>query len=73
MIKLKVLFTSLLVLAFSSIMHAQDEANESGIGKFMRSTERSYVVIAVMVTILAGIFLYLIRIDRKLQKLEKEK
>jgi CcmD family protein len=72
MIKLKYLFTSLLLLGFSLTLHAQDGGNESGIGKFMRSTERSYVVIAVMLTILAGLFLYIIRIDRKLRKLEKE-
>jgi hypothetical protein len=38
----------------------------------MRSDGRIYVVIAVMLTILLGIALYLFRIDRKLSRLEKQ-
>lgn len=38
----------------------------------MRSNGRIYVVVAVMVTILLGLVLYLVRIDRRLSKLEKE-
>lgn len=38
----------------------------------MRSDGRIYVVIAVMLTILLGIVLYLFRIDRKLSRLEKQ-
>jgi hypothetical protein len=38
----------------------------------MRSEGKIYVVIAVILTILAGLFLYVARIDRKLTKLEKE-
>jgi len=37
----------------------------------MRSEGRIYVVIAVMLTILMGIALYLYRLDRKISKLEK--
>lgn len=37
----------------------------------MRSNGKIYVVIAVIVTIFAGIILYLIRLDRKISKLEK--
>lgn len=37
----------------------------------MRSNGKIYVVVAVIVTIFAGILLYLIRLDRKLTKLEK--
>jgi hypothetical protein len=39
----------------------------------MKSNGKIYVVIAVMLTILAGIILYLIRLDRKITKLEKNK
>ena len=39
----------------------------------MRSNGRIYVVVAVMLTILAGLILYIIRLDRKISKLEKEK
>ena len=36
-----------------------------------RSNGKIYVVVAVVLTIFAGIILYLIRLDRKLTKLEK--
>ena len=39
----------------------------------MRENGRIYVVVAVLLTILAGIILYLIRIDRKISRLEKNK
>ena len=38
----------------------------------MRSDGRIYVVIAVILTILAGIVLYVTRLDRRVTKLEKE-
>ena len=37
----------------------------------MRSNGKIYVVVAVIITIFAGLLLYLIRLDRKLTKLEK--
>ena len=37
----------------------------------MRSNGKIYVVIAVIVAIFAGIIIYLVRLDRKLTKLEK--
>jgi Na+-driven multidrug efflux pump len=40
---------------------------------FMRSNGKIYVVMAVVVTILIGLFLYLINLDRKISKLEKGK
>jgi len=39
----------------------------------MRSNGKIYVVVAVMATILAGILLYLVRMDRRVTRLEKEK
>ena len=39
----------------------------------MKANGKIYVVIAVMLTILAGLILYLIRLDRKISKLEKNK
>lgn len=39
----------------------------------MRSNGRIYVVVAVVVTILSGLILYVARLDRKITKLEKEK
>jgi uncharacterized membrane protein len=38
----------------------------------MRSNGKIYVVIAVLLTIMAGIVFYLVRLDKKITKLEKE-
>lgn len=40
-------------------------------GNFMYSSGRIYVVIAVLLTIFTGIIYYLVRIDRKVDKLRK--
>jgi hypothetical protein len=37
----------------------------------MRSNGRIYVVVAVVLTILVGLILYLVRVDRKISKLER--
>jgi hypothetical protein len=37
----------------------------------LRSNGRIYVVVAVILVILAGLILYLVRLDRKIKKLEK--
>lgn len=38
---------------------------------FMRSNGKIYVVMAVVITIIVGLFIYLINLDRKIKKLEK--
>ena len=38
-----------------------------------RSNGKIYVVVAVVVTILLGLFLYLFRLDRKITKLERNR
>lgn len=40
---------------------------------FMRSSGKIYVVVAVIVVIVAGLFIYLVNLDRKISKLEKNK
>jgi len=40
--------------------------------ELMRSDGRIYVVIAVILAILTGLILYLVRLDRKIAKMEKE-
>jgi len=37
----------------------------------MRSNGRIYVVVAVVVLILLGLFLYLLRLDKKITRIEK--
>ena len=54
---------------------AQDQMDVSDEDKtdFMRSNGKIYVVLAVVVTIVIGIFIYLVNLDRKINKLEKDK
>jgi hypothetical protein len=64
---------SLFVLLFSAtLLHAQDIKGQTSFGSTMRSDGRIYVVIAVILTILIGLILYVISLDRKLKKLEKD-
>ena len=58
------------MMATSLISFTQDEQAE--MADTMRSNGRIYVVVAVVVTILTGLILYIIRLDRKMSKLEKE-
>jgi uncharacterized membrane protein len=52
--------------------NAQGAANNESMASLMRSNGKIYVVVAVVLTILFGLFAYLIRLDRKISKLEKE-
>ena len=54
-----------------SLFAAAQEKNKVEMADFMRSNGRIYVVVAVMVLILLGLVLYLVRLDRKISKLEK--
>jgi hypothetical protein len=63
------LLLTLPALLLSSNLFAQMNDNEQ---TGMRSNGKIYVVLAVCVTILAGLLLYVASIDRKISKLEKE-
>jgi len=56
-------------LFITAIAFAQntDDGNTSG----MRSNGKIYVVMAVCITILIGLIVYLISIDRKIKEIEK--
>jgi len=69
--KLKPSILLLLTMLFSVMVNAQNDTNESNAGQMMRSNGRIYVVLAVMLTILIGLFVFLFIIDRKVRKLEK--
>jgi hypothetical protein len=69
MIQKALLFS--LVLLFQIMAFAQDNAPVE-MADNMRSNGKIYVVVAVILTILAGLIFYLIRLDRKISKLEKE-
>jgi CcmD family protein len=69
MIKRTLLAVSFIL--FNLILLAQDGTNTVEMADKMRSNGKIYVVVAVMLIIFAGIILYLIRLDRKISKLEK--
>ncbi len=48
-------------------------AHAKGIVETLDSENKIYVVVLVLATIFAGIILYLVYLDRKISKLEKEK
>jgi len=64
----KMLLSTFLLLSIS-VLFAQDSSAE--MADTFRSNGKIYVVVAVLLTILAGIIIYLIRLDRKISKLEK--
>jgi hypothetical protein len=53
------------------VVQAQD-ATEKSFASTMRSNGRIYVVITVIMVILIGMILYMVRLDRKIRRLEKE-
>jgi len=68
---LKKIITVLILLSSTFLLNAQ-ENQDVEMADLMRSNGRIYVVIAVTLTILAGLILYLIRLDRKISKMEKQ-
>ena len=70
--RLKYLLLVFALLGLNIITLAQDD-NSVEMADTMRSSGKIYVVIAVILTILAGLILYIIRLDKKISKLEKEK
>jgi len=69
--KIKYLAALTISLLVTLINHAQDDKVD--MADTMRSNGRIYVVVAVVVLILVGLFLYLLRLDKKISRLEKEK
>jgi hypothetical protein len=66
---MKKIFSFLVLSFFVLALNAQD----AEMADTMRSNGKIYVVIAVMITIMLGIVLYLIRLDKKISNLEKNK
>jgi heme/copper-type cytochrome/quinol oxidase subunit 2 len=60
------LLTTFLVPAQDTLQKEKPEMAD-----IMRSNGKIYVVVAVLMIILAGLFVYLIGLDRKLNRLEK--
>lgn len=66
--KWKKILTMVILMVTSATAFAQ----EVEMADKMRSNGRIYVVVAVVLTILLGLILYIVRIDRKLRKIERE-
>lgn len=63
--------TALLATFFLSLItFAQDKKTE--MADIMKENGRIYVVVAVVLTILIGLILYIVRLDKKISRLEKE-
>jgi CcmD family protein len=64
---------SLLTLFFVFLVAmGQDGDGPVEMADALRSNGKIYVVVAVLVVILLGLFIYLFRLDRKITKLEKK-
>jgi tetrahydromethanopterin S-methyltransferase subunit D len=59
-----------IVSFFSTLAYAQDKPEMADV---MRSNGKIYDVVAVCLTILVGLFIYVFIIDRKISKIEKNK
>ena len=59
------------VIAFS-VMAQQGEAGAVEMADALRSSGKIYVVVLVVTVILTGLIIYLVRLDKKVSRLEKE-
>ena len=66
------IFTLTLLLLINFLSIAQDTTEAVEMADTMRSNGKIYVVLAVILTIFLGIIIYLVRLDRKMSRLEKE-
>jgi hypothetical protein len=61
-----------LLFASLATLFAQATPTDVEMADNFRAEGKIYVLVAIMLTILIGLVIYLIRIDRKVSKLEKE-
>ncbi len=64
------IFLAINFILLHSALMAQDTGTVE-MADTMRSNGRIYVVVAVVLTIFAGIIIYLVRLDRRISKMEK--
>ena len=62
-------FLILPILLLSTNLFAQATVEAPSV---MRSNDKIYVVMAICIVILSGLFLYVFSIDKKISKMEKE-
>jgi ABC-type spermidine/putrescine transport system permease subunit II len=68
----KNLSIKLVVLALILSLQASAQESPTEMADMMRSNGKIYVVVAVLSTILAGLILYLISLDRRIRRMERE-
>lgn len=68
---IKKLFSTFIAIILSVVSFAQGAGGEVAMADTMRSNGRIYVVVAVILTILIGLILYIVRLDKKISKWEK--
>jgi len=62
-----------LFLGFMGLMaQAQSDSQHVEMADQLRANGKIYVVVAVLIIILLGLILYVVRLDRKITRLEKE-
>ena len=70
--RIRTTFYFFILVLSTIVVKAQGGTAKTDFGETMRSNGRIYVVIAVILTILIGLILYVVRLDRKMSKMEKE-
>ncbi len=60
------------VLILLAALAAKAQETQPEMADAMRSNGKIYVVVLVLATIFAGIILYLVRLDRKITRMEKD-
>jgi len=69
----RILFTIISLITALSVSAQDSTAGKKvEMADAMRSNGKIYVVVVVLVIILSGLILYVIRLDRKISRLEKE-
>lgn len=71
--KLKATIFSLLTIIFAQNFAFSQVREKVEMADKFRADGKIYVVLVIIMVILAGLFFYLIRIDRKVTKLEEQK
>lgn len=65
-------YSRYILIAMASLISFGAEAQTESSTDLMRSNGKIFVVMAVVVLILVGLFIYLFSIDKKITRLEKE-
>lgn len=70
--RLASMLMSLVLLIMSSLPTLAQSSNEIAMADAFRAEGKIYIVVAVILLIFAGLVVYMVRIDRKVKRLEKE-